>query len=45
MGRLVKLFSAPGDVVLDPFMDSGATGRVALQLGRGAWLIEEQTAY
>ncbi len=43
--RLVELFSAPGDVVLDPFAGTGTTGRVALALGRQAWLIEKAPAY
>ena len=32
--RCVKVWSAPGDVVLDPFTGIGSTGYVALQLGR-----------
>jgi site-specific DNA-methyltransferase (adenine-specific) len=32
--QMVKRFSRPGDVVLDPFMGSGTTGIAALKLGR-----------
>jgi len=34
--RLIKLFSYKGETVLDPFMGSGTTLKVALELGRGA---------
>ncbi len=34
MVDVVERFSQPGDVVLDPFMGSGTTGMVALQLNR-----------
>ncbi len=34
--RLIKLFSYKGETVLDPFMGSGTTLKVALDLGRGA---------
>jgi DNA modification methylase len=34
--RLIKLFSYKGEVVLDPFMGSGTTLKVAIQLGRKA---------
>ena len=30
----IKLFTDPGDVVLDPFLGSGTTYRVAKRLGR-----------
>lgn len=33
--RLIKLFSYKGETVLDPFMGSGTTLKVALELGRG----------
>lgn len=32
--RLVQLFSNPGDAVLDPFLGSGQTSKVAFSLGR-----------
>jgi len=32
--RLIKLYSFPGDVVLDPFMGSGTTLQAARLLGR-----------
>ncbi|MBT9132960.1 MAG: DNA adenine methyltransferase YhdJ [Firmicutes bacterium] len=34
MADIVERFSRPGDVVMDPFMGSGTTGVVALQLNR-----------
>ena len=34
--RLIKLFSYKGEVVLDPFMGSGTTLKVAIELGRNA---------
>ena len=34
--RLISLYSYPGDTVLDPFMGSGQTLKVALALGRHA---------
>ncbi len=43
--RLVKYYSFPNDTVLDPFLGSGATAKVARRLGRrgvgyeiGKWL-------
>lgn len=41
----IKLFSKPGDVVLDPFAGSGTTLRVAADLGRGAIGIELMDEY
>ena len=37
--------SRPGDVILDPFAGSGTTGKVALDLGRRAILIELSLVY
>ena len=34
MERLVRLFSEPGELVLDPFAGSGTTGVAAIRLGR-----------
>jgi len=34
--RLIKLFSYKGEIVLDPFMGSGTTLKVAIELGRSA---------
>ena len=34
--RLIRMFSFPGDTVLDPFLGSGTTAAVALELGRNA---------
>jgi modification methylase len=34
--RLIRMFSFPGDTVLDPFLGSGTTARVAVRLGRNA---------
>lgn len=34
MADLVKRFSRPNDLILDPFMGGGTTGKVALELGR-----------
>ncbi len=35
MRALVALFTAPGDVICDPFLGSGTTGVAALEAGRG----------
>jgi DNA modification methylase len=37
--------SKPGDVILDPFAGSGTTGKVAIELGRKAILIELNPEY
>jgi modification methylase len=34
--RLIRMFSFPGDTVLDPFVGTGTTARVALAQGRNA---------
>ncbi|MBI2756391.1 MAG: site-specific DNA-methyltransferase [Chloroflexi bacterium] len=38
--RLIKLYSYPGDVVLDPFLGSGTTAAAAIKLGRQAVGVE-----
>ena len=38
-------WSNPGDVVLDPFMGSGTTGKVAIEMGRGFYGFELDPAY
>ncbi len=43
--RLVLLFSARDDVILDPFAGTGAVGRIAHAEGRRAWLIEREPRY
>ncbi len=35
--RLVKLYSYYGETVLDPFLGSGTTAKVAMDLGRNSW--------
>ncbi|MEM0134569.1 MAG: DNA methyltransferase [Thermoplasmatales archaeon] len=34
--RIIKMFSFVGDTILDPFLGSGTTAKVALELGRNA---------
>ena len=34
IARIIRACSNPGDIVLDPFMGSGTTAKVALELGR-----------
>ncbi len=34
MEKLVRLFTDPGDTILDPFAGSGTTGVAALRMGR-----------
>ena len=38
-------WSNPGDVVLDPFMGSGTTGKVAIEMGRGFYGFELDQEY
>ena len=41
----IRLFTDPGDVVLDPFIGSGTTAFAALELGREAIGIEINSEY
>ena len=43
--RLIRMFTFPGDTVLDPFAGSGTTLRVALALGRNAIGYEVNEAF
>lgn len=43
--RLVKLYTNPGDIVLDPFMGIGSTAFVALEQGRRARGFELKESY
>lgn len=43
--RLVRMFSYEGDTVLDPFLGSGTTVKVARELGREAIGYERETQY
>jgi adenine-specific DNA-methyltransferase len=43
--RIIKASSNPGDIVLDPFMGSGTTALVAMQLGRPVLGFELSTKY
>ncbi len=45
MLELVRLFTKPGDLVLDPFCGSGTTGVACLRLGRRFLGIEQQQQY
>ena len=41
----IKLFTKPGDIVLDPFAGSGSTGVAAAQLNRNSVLIDDTEEY
>ena len=43
--RLIKMFSFAGETVLDPFLGSGTTAKVAQELGRQAAGYETQRAF
>lgn len=43
--RLIRMFSLPGETVLDPFLGSGTTLKVALELGRNGIGYEIQKAF
>lgn len=43
--RLVRLYTNPGEVVLDPFMGIGSTGWVAVEQGRSAVGFELKESY
>jgi len=45
VSRLVVLYSAPGDIVLDPFLGNGTTCRVAHARGRAAIGFDIRPAY
>src|SRR6266496_4583166 len=43
--RLVRIYSNPGDVVLDPFNGSGTTGEACIKLSRNYIGIEKESKY
>lgn len=43
--RLIRYYTWPGDVVIDPFLGSGTTAIAALRAGRGYIGIERDAAY
>ena len=45
ISHLIKLFTTPGQMVLDPFLRSGSHGVAALQTGREFVGIERDSAY
>jgi len=45
VNRLVRMFSFEGDTVLDPFLGSGTTVKVARELGREAFGYERELQY
>jgi DNA modification methylase len=45
MERLVLIYSNPGDVILDPFMGSGRTGKACQNTGRNFMGIEKEPIF
>jgi DNA modification methylase len=45
MQRLIRIYTKPGDTILDPFMGSGTTGVAAIGLGRNFIGIEKDSVY
>ena len=45
MEYLIKTYTNPGDVILDPFMGSGTTGVAALNLGPNFIGFEREPEY
>ena len=43
--RLVRIYSNPGDIVLDPFNGSGTTGEACIRLNRNYIGIEKESKY
>lgn len=43
--RCLEASTGPGDVIIDPFMGTGTTGKVAVDMGRGFIGIERSGAY
>ena len=43
--RLIKLFTDPGDIVLDPFLGSGTTALAAKELGRNYIGFDKEEKY
>ncbi len=41
----IRLHTAPGETILDPFAGSGTTGRAAKDLGRRAILVEMEERF
>ncbi len=45
MGEIIRLFTDPGDSILDPFMGIGSTGIAAIKLGRTFIGVEQDEHY
>ena len=45
MERLVRIYSNPDDIVLDPFNGSGTTGEACIRLNRNYIAIEKESKY